>query len=59
MASGKTHDFHILPPSPWPMMGGLSSMVMLGAAVFWWHDASWGKWVSALGLIGVVQMLIH
>jgi cytochrome c oxidase subunit 3 len=54
MASGKTHDFHILPPSPWPLMGALSAMVMLGGSVFWWHDATWGKWVAALGLLGVL-----
>ena len=54
MASGKTHDFHILPPSPWPLMGAISAMVMLGGSVFWWHKEPWGVWVAALGLLGVL-----
>ena len=54
MASGKTHDFHIVDPSPWPMTGALSAMTMLGGCVFWWHDAAWGKWVAAIGLIGLL-----
>jgi cytochrome c oxidase subunit 3 len=54
MASAKNHDFHILPPSPWPLMGAISAMVMLGGSVFWWHDQAWGVWVAALGLAGVL-----
>ena len=54
MASGKTHDFHILPPSPWPLMGAISAMVMLGSSTFWWHGYSWGMWMAAVGLIGVL-----
>ncbi len=54
MASGKTHDYHILPPSPWPLIGAVSAMVMLGSSVFWWHGEAWGKWGAALGLLGVL-----
>jgi len=54
MASGKTHDFHILPPSPWPIVGALAAMVMLGSSAVWWHGYSWGKWMAAVGLIGVL-----
>jgi cytochrome c oxidase subunit 3 len=57
MASAKTHDFHILPPSPWPLLGAISAMVMLGGAAFWWHDASWGKWAAGVGLIGVLATM--
>ena len=64
MASGKTHDFHIVDPSPWPMTGAISAMTMLGGSVFWWHDAAWGKWVAAIGLIvrsaiGPVERLLN
>jgi cytochrome c oxidase subunit III len=54
MASGKTHDFHIVNPSPWPLMGAISAMVMLGSSTFWWHGYSWGMWMAAVGLIGVL-----
>lgn len=56
MASGKTHDFHILPPSPWPLMAATSVVTAMIGAVYWWHDASWGTWVFALGAIGVLAM---
>ncbi|MFN3371396.1 MAG: cytochrome c oxidase subunit 3 [Sphingomonadaceae bacterium] len=57
MAGAKTHDFHILPPSPWPLLGAISAMVMLGGAAFWWHDAVWGKWVAGVGLLGVLATM--
>ncbi|MCS6987838.1 MAG: cytochrome c oxidase subunit 3 [Sphingomonadaceae bacterium] len=54
MAAGKTHDFHILPPSPWPIVGSVSAILMTTGFVFWWHDEAWGKWVAMLGVLGVL-----
>jgi cytochrome c oxidase subunit 3 len=54
MASGKTHDFHIVNPSWWPLLGAFSAMVMLGSSTFWWHGFAWGKWTAAVGLLGVL-----
>jgi cytochrome c oxidase subunit 3 len=54
MASGKTHDFHILPPSHWPIVGTLSAMVMFFGLVFWMHEDAWGQWVFFAGLAGVL-----
>ncbi|MBS3962242.1 MAG: cytochrome c oxidase subunit 3 [Sandarakinorhabdus sp.] len=57
MASGKTHDFHILPPSPWPLMGAVAAMVMFGGFVMWWHDMPLGTLVSGAGFIGVIATM--
>ncbi len=57
MASGKTHDFHILPPSPWPLMGAVSATVMLGGSAMWWHDMAMGKLVAGVGLLGVLATM--
>jgi cytochrome c oxidase subunit 3 len=57
MASGKTHDFHILPPSPWPLMGAISAMVMLGGFVAWWHELALGWLVSGVGFAGVLATM--
>jgi cytochrome c oxidase subunit 3 len=54
MASGKTHDFHILPPSHWPIVGTVSAMAMFFGLVFWMHDTAWGQWVCLAGLAGVI-----
>jgi cytochrome c oxidase subunit 3 len=35
MAHSKNHDYHILPPSIWPLMGALAGFVMLFGAVLW------------------------
>lgn len=37
MAHVKDHDYHILPPSIWPLVGALSAFIMLVGAVFWMH----------------------
>jgi cytochrome c oxidase subunit III len=54
MASGKTHDFHIVNPSPWPLMGAFSAMTMLAGFVMWWHEMSLGWMVAGVGFAGVV-----
>ncbi len=54
MASGKTHDFHILPPSHWPLTGTVAAVSMFFGLVFWMHDAAWGQWVFLAGLAGVL-----
>ena len=35
MAHEKNHDFHILAPSIWPLIGAVSAFVMLFGAVLW------------------------
>jgi len=52
MAHAKNHDFHILNPSLWPLMGAVGGAVMLGGSVLWMHDM--GPW---LGLIGLALVL--
>jgi cytochrome c oxidase subunit 3 len=54
MASGKTHDFHILPPSHWPIVGTIAATSMFFGLVFWMHDSAWGQWVFLAGLAGVL-----
>ena len=57
MSSGKTHDYHILPPSPWPLVVATGLMVMFGCAVMWWHDYAWGKWASFAGALIILTGL--
>jgi len=51
MADAKNHDYHILPPSPWPFLGGMGSIVLLTGAVLAMHEVT--IWVLVLGLIVV------
>ena len=57
MAGTKNHDYHILPPSAWPIIGAFASLALAGGAVMWMHDNSYGKFVFALGTIGVLAVM--
>ncbi|GAA6176668.1 cytochrome c oxidase subunit 3 [Sulfitobacter pacificus] len=40
MAHAKNHDYHILAPSTWPLLGAVAGFVMLFGAVLWMHDVT-------------------
>jgi cytochrome c oxidase subunit III len=48
MAGHKNHDYHVLPPSPWPFLGGIGAFVMLVGAVFFFHGSP--PWVLLIGV---------
>jgi cytochrome c oxidase subunit 3 len=52
MAHETNHDYHILPPSPWPVLGAVSAFFMLLGAVFMMHD-----YTSALFFLGLFGVL--
>jgi cytochrome c oxidase subunit III len=54
MAGAKNHDYHILPPSIWPLFGSLSALVMATGGVFFMHDKPFGTPVLLLGFAGVL-----
>jgi cytochrome c oxidase subunit III len=56
MAAGKTHDFHILNPSAWPLLMSMAVLVMAAGAVGYLHQAAWGTPVFFVGLIAVSAM---
>jgi len=54
MAGAKNHDYHILPPSIWPLIGSFSALGMAAGGVMWMHEMLYGGWVFFLGLAGVL-----
>ncbi|MFL6733544.1 MAG: cytochrome c oxidase subunit 3, partial [Sphingomicrobium sp.] len=54
MAGAKNHDYHILDPDPWPLIGSMSALALTGGGVMWMHDNAYGKFVFALGMLGVL-----
>ena len=40
MAHEKNHDYHILPPSAWPLLGALACFVLLFGSVLYFHDVT-------------------
>ena len=35
MSSDVKHDYHLVDPSPWPLVGSIGAFTMLIGAVFW------------------------
>jgi cytochrome c oxidase subunit 3 len=57
MAGAKNHPYHILPPSPWPLIGSLSALALFSGIILWMHDYAAGPWVTALGLLLVLATM--
>ncbi|MBB1180627.1 cytochrome c oxidase subunit 3, partial [Pseudomonas sp. FW305-3-2-15-E-TSA4] len=55
---GVHHDYHLVKPSPWPLVGSLAAMIFTAGIVVWVKGVfglpkgTW--WVSALGLFGIL-----
>ncbi|MGD9810845.1 MAG: cytochrome c oxidase subunit 3 [Sphingobium sp.] len=60
MAGAKNHDYHILPPSIWPLIGAVSALCLAMGAISWMHPAemgSAGPGLFGLGLAGVLATM--
>ncbi|PAX06894.1 cytochrome c oxidase subunit 3 [Sphingomonas lenta] len=54
MAGAKNHPYHILEPSPWPLIGSIAAFIMAAGGVMYMHEARGGGWVFLIGLAGVL-----
>jgi len=53
MAGTKNHDYHILPPDIWPLIGATAALSFFGGTVMWMHDNPYGKFLMMLGFLGI------
>jgi cytochrome c oxidase subunit III len=49
------HPYHLVEPSPWPLLGALTAGLMFGGAVWYLHDGPF--WAFAPGLMGVLAIM--
>jgi len=54
MAASKNHDYHLVDPDPWPIIGAFSALALFGGLVMWWNDNPYGKFVFGLGVVAVL-----
>lgn len=54
MAGAKNHDYHILPPSYWPLMGSVSALIMATGGIMWMHDKKAFPLVFLIGVMGLI-----
>jgi len=63
-AHSKQHDYHIVDPSPWPLVGSLSVFVLALGAIAWMRTGNGGlfgvegPWIFFIGLLGVFATMI-
>jgi cytochrome c oxidase subunit 3 len=50
----KRHPYHLVDPSPWPLLGGLSSFTLTLGLVMYMHSYVGGYYVFILGLISLL-----
>jgi cytochrome c oxidase subunit III len=55
MAHAKNHDYHILHPSIWPLIGAVGAFVMLFGSVLWMHGS--GPYMFLIGLAAVLYTM--
>jgi cytochrome c oxidase subunit 3 len=54
-AHAKHHDYHLVDPSPWPIIGATSALALALAFIFAMHGASW--WWTLPGGLGVLYTM--
>ena len=62
-AHAKNHDYHIINPSPWPLIGAFSGFMMAFGAVFWMKGLTLGglavgPYVFGAGTLGVLYTML-
>ena len=54
----KHHDYHLVDPSPWPIVGSISAFIMAVGAIGWMHHMfSGAAIVFGIGTIGVLYTM--
>jgi cytochrome c oxidase subunit 3 len=50
------HDYHLVDPSPWPVVGSIGAFLMTGGMVMAFYDR--GPWVSIIGFAIVLYTMV-
>ncbi|MCX8476837.1 MAG: cytochrome c oxidase subunit 3 [Sphingomonas sp.] len=54
MAGAKNHQYHILPPSIWPLFGAMAALVLASGGIMWMHSMSSANLVFFAGVAGIL-----
>ena len=57
-AQAKHHPYHLVDPSPWPLMGASAALLLTFGAVVYMHDATGGPWIAIAGAILVAATMV-
>ena len=54
MAGAKNHQYHILPPSIWPLFGAMAALVLASGGIMWMHSMQAANLVFFAGVAGIL-----
>ena len=49
------HPFHLVDPSPWPLLTSIAALVMTSGGVMWFHNYSGGGYALFFGFLFVLS----
>ena len=52
----KNHDYHLVEPSPWPVIGSISALVTAVGAISYFHGSA--PWILIIGILALAYTLI-
>lgn len=57
------HDYHLVDPSPWPILGSLAAFILAVGAILWMKHIPFfgvqiGSYIFGAGLIGLIAVLV-
>ena len=52
------HGFHMLPPSPWPLVGSISALTLVCGIVLYMHGYAFGGLTSIVGLCSLLITMV-
>jgi len=53
-----THPFHLVTPSPWPLLASLGALTFTTGFVMYFHYYEYGSLITQLGLISLITIMI-
>jgi cytochrome c oxidase subunit III len=53
------HPYHLVEPSPWPVAGSISALVLATGGLFYMHGVPGGIWIMLLAVLGLAYTLVH
>ncbi len=53
------HDYHLVDPSPWPIIGATGALLLTGGTVMWMHGHGLGEWLMLLGFITIIFVMFR
>jgi cytochrome c oxidase subunit III len=55
-AHAKHHDYHLVDPSPWPIVGAFSALLITMGGVYWMRGGT--PLISIIGILGIIYVMI-